>query len=73
MRSWKAARSSAAKNLQAATGLDVNREILPNIGPDIGFAILPAEGDGPGIPRMIAALRAKPEPKGSTCNSVRWS
>src|SRR4029450_4106044 len=48
------------KNL-GALGLNVTRDILPNIGPDLGFAVtLP---DGNGMPRALVALAAKSAPK----------
>ncbi len=48
------------KNLSAATGLDVDRDILPNIGPNFGFTV--TLSDGPGLPRALVALAVKPAP-----------
>jgi hypothetical protein len=49
------------KNLAAATGLDVYREMLPNLGPDIGFALTLPEGAS--LPRGLVALAVQSAPK----------
>jgi hypothetical protein len=49
------------KNVGAATGLDVAGQILPNIGPDVGFTVSLPEGQS--VPRGLFALAAKPAPK----------
>ncbi len=48
------------KNLAAATGLDLDRDLLPNIGPHFGFAV--TLSDGPGLPRALVALAVKSAP-----------
>lgn len=45
----------------AATGLNVLGDVLPNLGPDIGFCVSLPEGTA--IPQAIVALAVKPLPK----------
>ncbi|HEV3024343.1 MAG TPA: hypothetical protein VGX76_17830, partial [Pirellulales bacterium] len=59
------ARQSLLKNLQplaALAGLDLARDIAPNVGPDWGFCILPA-ADPNKMPQAIAALAVRPGAK----------
>jgi hypothetical protein len=49
------------KNLGAIVGLDVAREVFPNIGPDFGFTVTLPEDKG--LPRALVAVAVKPAPK----------
>lgn len=51
MEAWK-------QGLKAATGLHFNKEVLPNVGPDWGFAIWPALADD--WPHFVAAFAVRP-------------
>jgi hypothetical protein len=50
--------------LAALAGLDLARDLAPNIGPDWGFCISPAT-EPMKVPQAIAALAVRPEPKDS--------
>src|SRR5262245_28528201 len=50
------------KNVGAAFGLDPLRDVLPNIGPDWGICVLPAQA-GKDCPQAVFALAVKPGPK----------
>ena len=48
--------------LAALAGLDLTRDVLPNIGPDWGLCVLPAT-DPKKVPQVLFALAVKPGPK----------
>jgi hypothetical protein len=58
----KALQDAARSTIGAATGLDVFGQIVPNLGPDVGFAVFAAENEKD-VPQGIFALAVKPEPK----------
>ncbi|HEX3314809.1 MAG TPA: hypothetical protein VHR72_07965 [Gemmataceae bacterium] len=49
------------KYVVAVTGLDFKRQIAPNIGPDVGFAVFRVD-DKDLLPAGLVALAVKPEP-----------
>lgn len=53
---------AVGKNVGAAVGLDPLRDVLPNIGPDWGVCVLPAQA-GKDCPQALTALAVKPGPK----------
>lgn len=55
----KEAKDSLQRQFGSLLGLDVFKEIVPNIGPDLGLALYPAS-DPRQIPHALFALRVKP-------------
>lgn len=49
------------KHVAAATGLDIQRELAPHLGPDVGLCVV--LGPGEKMPRGLFALGVRPEPK----------
>lgn len=49
---------TVSKNVGAALGLDPFKDVLPNLGPDWGVCVLPAEA-GKEFPQALAALAVK--------------
>ena len=49
------------KYVVAVTGLDFGRQIAPNIGPDVGFAVFRTD-ESDLLPSALVALAVKPEP-----------
>lgn len=50
------------RTVGAALGLDLMRDVLPNLGPDWGFCVV--QGDNPKhFPHLLAALAVQPGPK----------
>lgn len=47
------------KKLSAALGLDFVKDVLPNLGPDVGLCLSPP-GPGKAVPEMLLALRVQP-------------
>ena len=50
-----------AKYVSAATGLDFFRQIVPNVGPDVGFAVFRVDDKDP-LPAGLVAVAVKSEP-----------
>ena len=69
-----ALREVLQKNLGAAMGVDLFRDVLPNIGPDVGFSIFPrdanpADKTGP-FPHGIIAVAVKSAPQGAPVDQL---
>jgi hypothetical protein len=57
----KALQDIAKSTIGATTGLDFFGQIVPNLGPDVGFAVFAAENEKD-VPQGIFALAVKSEP-----------
>lgn len=51
------------RGLSAVIGIDLKKDLLPNIGPDWGLCILPGK-DEKHVPMAVLAIAARPGPKG---------
>jgi hypothetical protein len=53
---------NALQPIAALTGIDIAKDIAPNVGPDFGVCVLPAAAPAK-MPQIIAALAVRPGPK----------
>ena len=57
------------QTLGAALGMNLTTEVLPQLGPDIGFCIA-APPNNTGIPHVLVAVRVRPGPKATRVDAA---